>query len=361
MEVLEQIAIASSPFPIVDLTSPEPPSSGLHYPRANICNHQFSKGRCREFYSKLKTDFKPTQCPYGFTVWPLLLGTKPLAITSVIASPGLGGDAERARIQEFPKSRVDPSRVKAWGEAIQRLITNGEKEREEEFVRRLEALHEIRRFNQIIKTNMERACENESPNDLDSATVELVRAHRASGLISLQLDALDLLANPAAAMTFMPKRRVLYRVVDKVCRIYRVLAETKGVRLRLTGYSTSDAQLDERTIHIIPSVFIDNAIKYSSENETIDVRVKDDTGSDGPFIEVSVQSNGPAATEEEAARLFRSRGRGEGARRVAQGSGIGLTLAKIVADQHHGKITASQKVMSAERSEWTFSFKIPRL
>ncbi|MEN6603838.1 MAG: ATP-binding protein, partial [Bryobacteraceae bacterium] len=220
---------------------------------------------------------------------------------------------------------------------------------------------EIRRFNQIIKTNMERACENESPDDLDAATVELVRAHRASGLISLQLDALDLLANPAAAMTFLPQRRVLYRVVDKVCRIYRVLAENKHVKLRLTGSSTSEARLDERTIHIIPSVFIDNAIKYSSEHESIEVHVKDDIRSEGSFIEVSVLSNGPASTEEEAARLFSVRGRGEAAKRVAQGSGIGLTLAKIVADQHHGRISANQKRTTSERAEWTFSFRLPRI
>jgi signal transduction histidine kinase len=361
MEVLEQIAIESSPFPIVDLSTPELPASGIHYPRPNICNEKFSRGRCRIFYSTLKAEPKRTQCPYGFTVWPFALGSKLIAITGVVSTPGLGGLEEKARIQEYPKSRTNASRVERWIETIQSLIVNGDKERDDEFVRRLEALHEIRRFNQIIKTNMERACAHESPDDLDSATLELVRAHRASGLISLQLDALDLLANPATAMTFSPKRRILYRVVDKVFRIYKVLAENKNVDLRLTGYSTSEAMLDERTIHIVPSVFIDNAIKYSPQRETVEVHMREDTSSAGPIIEISVVSIGPAATDEEVARLFNARGRGEAARRVAQGSGIGLTLAKIVSDQHNGKISASRKPVSQDLAEWTFAFKISKV
>ena len=294
-------------------------------------------------------------------MWPIRVGSRRLAVTALVGAPRLGGPAERLRAKEYPENRVAADAIPEWARDIHSVVIAGDVEREAEFTRRLEALHEIRRFNQIVKINMERACEAESPDDPDAATIELVRAHRASTLISVQLDALDLLANPASAMSFEPRKSVFYKTVDKMVRIYRVLADSRNVILRMSGNSFSQAQLDNRTIHIIPSVFIDNAIKYSQAGEVVDVRVADDWKGGLPVITVEVTSNGPSATNQEEEDLFLKRGRGKAARAVAQGSGLGLTLAKIVADQHKGWISASQGPVAAERAKWNFKFQIPRL
>jgi signal transduction histidine kinase len=208
---------------------------------------------------------------------------------------------------------------------------------------------------------MERVCNEMSPKDPDAAPVDLVRAHRASALISVQLDALDLLANPAAAMSFEARRWVLYKTVDKMVHIYQVIGENRAVDLRLSGASTSQALMDHRTIHIIPSVFIDNALKYSHRGEVVYVRVWDEFRGNTPVISVEVRSHGPVATKEEEDNLFVRRGRGQAARGVSEGSGIGLTLAKIVADQHNGWISAIQQPLSGGRAEWKFKFQIARV
>ncbi|HYW47972.1 MAG TPA: HAMP domain-containing sensor histidine kinase [Bryobacteraceae bacterium] len=299
------------------------------------------------------------QCPYGFSVWPIKLGATRIAVTGVIGAPRLGGDAERWRAKEYPHNRVNADAIPAWAKAIAETVVLGGRGREEEFARRLEALHEIRRFNQIIRTNMERACYEASPKDPDDAPVDLVRAHRASALISVQLDALDLLANPASAMSFEPQQRVFYKTVDKIVRMYQVIADNRNVKLQLRGGSMAEAQLDNRTIHIIPSVFVDNAVKYSEPGEAVDVHVWDELRAGAPVISVEVASRGPAAAPEEEQNLFVRRGRGQAAKGVAEGSGIGLTLAKIVADQHKGWISASQLPLNG-RAEWKFKFQIPR-
>lgn len=321
----------------------------------------FRRGECSKFYRSLQDDGQRHQCPYGFSTWPITLGSRRLAVTALVGAPRLGGNAERLRAKEYPESRAPADSIPAWSRAMHSVVVAGDVEREAEFTRRLEALHEIRRFNQIVKINMERACDAASPGDPDLAPVELVRAHRASVLISVQLDALDLLANPASAMSFEPRKLVFYKTVDKMFRIYRVLADSRDVKIRMSGYSFSQADLDTRTIHIIPSVFIDNAIKYSQPGETVDVHVNDGSRGGLPVITVEVMSNGPGVTNEEEENLFVKRGRGKAALAVAEGSGLGLTLAKIVADQHKGWISASQTPHIGDRARWVFKFEVPRL
>ncbi len=360
--VLERIAAACCPYPLVDLGKVDAMIPGQHYPTPKFCCKEFGRGKCKEFYRSLPETTGRVQCPHGFSVWPIAIGDARFAVTGLIGAPRLGGDQERLRAKENPQNRVDADAIPRWTEGISVFVSQGDEQRDEEFARRFDALHEIRRLNQIVKTNMERACTKASlSGNPDEAPEDLVRAFRASSLMSAQMDALDLLANPGAAADLVaPRRWVFYRIVDKMVRIYRVVADTRQVRLRLTGGSVAEALLDLRTIHVIPSVFIDNAVKYSQPGDLVEIRVFDDVRESRPVITVEVVSTGPAATAEEERALFVKPGRGTAARAVAQGSGVGLTVAKIVADQHGGWITADQRPSSAGRAEWTFRFQVGR-
>lgn len=360
-DLLERIAIFSSPFPVVDLTAPAVPSPGKVFATPRFCKKAFPRGECAQFYQRLGDNAERLQCPFGFSVWPMTIGKARLAVTGLIGAPRLGGEDERLRAKEYSHHHVAAESVTNWAADVSEIVAQGDIEREREFARRLEALHEIRRFNQIIKTNMERACYAESPDDPDAARLELVRAHRASSLISVQLDALDLLANPASAMSFAPQRWVFYKIVDKMVRMYQVVAENRQVILQLSGRSVADVRVDLRTIHVVPSVFIDNAVKYSAPGERVRVHVADELRANIPVVTLEVTSRGPVATPEEEENLFLHRGRGRAARDVAEGSGIGLTLAKVVADQHRAWIHAEQRQLTTGRAEWIFRFQIPRI
>jgi len=357
---LEAIAVACSPYPLVDLGNPAIPDPGQTYSVPRICRKAFASGRCESFYRSLDGQTDRCQCPQGFSVWPVTIGTSRFAVTAVIGAPRLGGDAERARAKEYPHNHVAADRIPEWAQRTASLVATGEENRDREFASRFDAIHGIRRLNQIVKTNVERVCNSESPDDPDEAREELVRAFRASSLMSFQLDALDLLANPTSAMSFIARPWVFYKVVDKLVRIYRVIADDRNVKLTLSGNSKSEALIDNRTIHIVPSVFIDNAVKYSLSGGCVDVHVADEYRGDQPVITVEVISNGPAATDEEKARLFLVRGRGATARFAAEGSGVGLTLARIVAEQHKGWISAEQGSVDNGRAEWRFRFQIQR-
>src|ERR1035438_4042969 len=141
MDVLERIAALSCPFPLVSIDKPLVPQPGQHYPTPKFCRKVFAQGKCEQFYRSLKKTNEPTQCPYGFSVWPIQLGASSLAVTGLIAAPRLGGDSERLRAREHPENKIAGEAVPRWAKHVSAVVARGAVEREEEFARRLEALH----------------------------------------------------------------------------------------------------------------------------------------------------------------------------------------------------------------------------
>jgi signal transduction histidine kinase len=204
-------------------------------------------------------------------------------------------------------------------------------------------------------------CGAESPSNPEAAKPDLVRAWKASELVSVHLDSADVLANPESSGGAGRRDAVIYQVVDKIVRIYHGLSAQKGITLRLNGQSHASASINPNTFHIIPSAFVDNAIKYSLQGQVVDVTVSERTTAQGNSIIVEVVSEGPSATAEEEAGLFRRQGRAKLALGITEGSGLGLFIAKIVADQHATVLSASQRQGPRERSNWRFKFEIPAI
>jgi two-component system sensor histidine kinase VicK len=86
---------------------------------------------------------------------------------------------------------------------------------------------------------------------------------------------------------------------------------------------------------------IGNAIKYSPNRATVEVRI----ASEGDCALVSVQDNGPGVPPEELDDIFtgfqKTRARAASAERD---TGLGLAIAKQIVDQHGGRIWAESRV-----------------
>lgn len=79
---------------------------------------------------------------------------------------------------------------------------------------------------------------------------------------------------------------------------------------------------------------IENALKYSAEGATVEVRVVED----GPLMLIEVANTGSSIPDDELAQVFDELYRGEDAKRVP-GSGLGLALVRTVIHRHGGAIT----------------------
>jgi two-component system OmpR family sensor kinase len=78
---------------------------------------------------------------------------------------------------------------------------------------------------------------------------------------------------------------------------------------------------------------VENALKYSREDDTIEIRARED----GPVVIVDVADTGPGIAVEDLPHVWEELNRGSGARGVP-GSGLGLALVKAIAERHGGHV-----------------------
>jgi two-component system OmpR family sensor kinase len=95
---------------------------------------------------------------------------------------------------------------------------------------------------------------------------------------------------------------------------------------------------------------LENAVKYTSQGDTIEVRAFDD----GNDVVVEVADTGPGIPEREMERVWEELYRGEGVRGVP-GSGLGLSLVRVIVEQHGGMLG----LRSRPEKGTVFSIRIP--
>ncbi|MDR1542478.1 MAG: HAMP domain-containing histidine kinase [Clostridiales bacterium] len=93
---------------------------------------------------------------------------------------------------------------------------------------------------------------------------------------------------------------------------------------------------DEAQLRQLISILLDNAIKYSDSGGTVAVTVS----SRQSKAILGVHNSGAPLSEEDISRLFERFYRADTSR-TNEGYGLGLAIAKNIADLHHAKITAS--------------------
>jgi len=115
-----------------------------------------------------------------------------------------------------------------------------------------------------------------------------------------------------------------------------ILAEKKHIDLGLASDEVAEITGDPHMLRILLNNLIDNAIRYTPEHGRIDVfacHKKD-------FIELSVRDNGPGIPTEERDRIFDRFVRGN-VHQDVQGSGLGLSIVKRIAEHHQATIELS--------------------
>lgn len=112
-------------------------------------------------------------------------------------------------------------------------------------------------------------------------------------------------------------------------------AESKGIDLGAVAADLGPVLLlgNEESLRILLGNLVDNAIRYTPSGGRVDVglRTKDDS------ILIQIADDGPGIAEHERERVFARFHRGEGTGEI--GSGLGLFIARTIADHHRARIT----------------------
>jgi len=175
-----------------------------------------------------------------------------------------------------------------------------------------------------------------------SAATRTEREYReALDIISLQTDRLthvvdDMFLLAVADVDGRPLVvRYLYldELVGECLRAAAVLAEERGVSVALQAQDSVQLEGDEELLRRALMNLLDNAIRYSPRGGRVAVTVS----ATGESATVTVEDSGPGIPTGERDRIFERFVRlapGNG----ASGSGLGLPIARWIAEQHHGSL-----------------------
>lgn len=135
----------------------------------------------------------------------------------------------------------------------------------------------------------------------------------------------------------------------------RVLAEKNGVQVNVEPMEESLCCADESLVRQMVMILLDNAVKYSQTAGQVTIRL----GKSGSNYTIQVEDKGPGIPPESQPRIFDRFYRVDAARSRASGTsggaGLGLSIARWVAEAHKGKLT----LVSSDHSGTIFLAVLP--
>lgn len=215
------------------------------------------------------------------------------------------------------------------------------------------ASHELRTPLTIIQNKLElllTAPQERISDRFENIALSLSETRRLSKLTSDLLT----LARADSAETQSVKQSIhIDTFIQNVCTPYKEIAESQDKHFSLNCQSPFTIEADETRLHQLLVILLDNALKYTSENDSI--RVK--TYAEDQKVAIEVSDTGIGIKEENIQYIFDRFYREDKARtRETGGMGLGLSIAQWIVSMHNGTI----HVMRNKNNGTTFIVKLPK-
>lgn len=218
-----------------------------------------------------------------------------------------------------------------------------------------DASHELRTPLTIMRGEIEVALRNQKmPKDmrelLASIYDELIR------LSSITESLMTLIKSDTGRMVFDMHLVGLNTFINQLFEEAKVLAETKKIRVKLEHTEPVRILGDVARLKQLFLNIIDNAIKFTKPNGLVTLSLTKEENN----AVITIEDNGigiPQADQEKIFDRFYRVDRNGNGDEDAGGSGLGLPIAKWIAEAHHGTL----EVRSQEHKGSTFIVKLPLL
>src|SRR6266404_2780168 len=177
-------------------------------------------------------------------------------------------------------------------------------------------------------------------------------SHRLAHIIE---DLFTLTRADAGQYPLKPRDLYLDELASDVLRRTRSLAIAKGVTLTSSIQPELPLHADEDLLRRMLLNLLDNAIKYTPAGGMVNVDCRLDTDS---YV-VRVSNTGPGIPTDLQSRIFERFFRADKARSRSEsdtgGAGLGLSIARWIAEAHHGRLELTQ----SDSSGTTFTAYLP--
>jgi signal transduction histidine kinase len=199
-----------------------------------------------------------------------------------------------------------------------------------------DAAHELRTPVAVIRSRVDVALER--PRDAagyETTLAELrVEVERLATLVN---DLFTLARADADGRPFAPVRVQLDEVVLEAVTTAGWIASRREIKLDVAEAEEAVINGDAALLRQLVLILLDNAIKFSHAGGTVAISVR--SASDEATIEV--EDEGVGIANADVPRAFDRFYRADSARGATVGAGLGLAIAKWIADEHGAQITIS--------------------
>jgi signal transduction histidine kinase len=125
------------------------------------------------------------------------------------------------------------------------------------------------------------------------------------------------------------------QLVRQVVKEFASEMETAGYQIEFAGQGPAAITADAEALTTALWNLLDNAVKYSPDHRTVEVRLEQNNG----LVAISVRDHGLGVPAHEREAIFARFRRGEQAARLGiQGTGIGLAMVDHIVKAHQGRI-----------------------
>lgn len=197
-----------------------------------------------------------------------------------------------------------------------------------------DAAHELRTPVAVLRSRAEVALQRERDPAAYTAALAAVgvEAERMGSIVD---DLLTLARADAGERPIVRQAVYLDDLALEAVDGVRVLAERRGVELAVPEFEEAAVQGDPLLLRQLIVIVLDNAIKFTPAGGRVSLRVRSQPGRTAVIV---VEDTGVGIAPQDLAHIFDRFYRGENARAQGGGAGLGLSIARWIADAHGATI-----------------------
>lgn len=220
-----------------------------------------------------------------------------------------------------------------------------------------EIMHELKTPMMAIRSASELLTRPDLPEDKQRPLIEMIQRESVR-LANMTKDFLDFARLESGRIRIAHEAVDIVKLVHEIIAIQQPQAGTRGIDMHtaigddIPGLA-DDPYLDgdyDRLKQVLLNL-VSNAIKYNRENGRITISLTRDE----KCLSIGVSDTGRGISPEDQEHLFERFYRIPGSETQSEGSGLGLSIAKKIAEEHNGRI----EVHSIMNEGTTFTIVLP--
>jgi signal transduction histidine kinase len=201
-----------------------------------------------------------------------------------------------------------------------------------------DAAHQLRTPLTALRLQVENLGRAETQDEVAGLVGDIQAGLGRMTMLTNQLLKLARVDQPAGEAAL--RQHDLSEIVRDVVAEALPLAESLGIDLGLNANEATPVRCAREDVRIMIGNLVDNAIRYTRPGGQVDVTVE---GRNGKAV-VTVADTGPGIPEPDLARVFDRFFRVSTTR--SEGSGLGLSIARVIADRSKAKICLANRAAS---------------